>query len=313
MEDTLSSLLSSWEGVQRTPRMEQDVVGYVALSSSYLALGLAAFVCVFCVCHKNLGLLCSCGQHVRLKGFQNVHTCFFALLTMDVVHVILTIVYLVYISRAMIPEAFLAVSFLSLSRHLMVFVHLITVLMSICYLCDASSEGRLHYMSPFMLGLSVAFGAAYYFFFSMLAILGALIFLLVWVIISKSRFSRASPWKMPILFVATISVLVAFLPSFVFLCLVFYQRVYVTFHFYFYFEAGTNIQLFLDALLCSLILKLPVEEEQRCQEPNHVSVVSLPEVDPPPPAYESLGFTYPQQTSNHYGGGPENWHSGGGK
>ncbi|KAM3590401.1 uncharacterized protein V6R79_008882 [Siganus canaliculatus] len=158
MEDNLSSLINNWKGGQNST-VEELRADLLALTSVYLGLGGATFILVFCVLHKKLALLCCSGRHVQLKSFQNVHTFFFALLIMDVVHVAVTAIYMTdLVNDCDVLGANFCLSNHSvwmLSRYFMVVLLLFAALMSIRYLCDPPSEGKLCCMGPLVFVLFV--------------------------------------------------------------------------------------------------------------------------------------------------------------
>ncbi|KAM3591217.1 uncharacterized protein V6R79_024739 [Siganus canaliculatus] len=257
--------------------------GTVPFLLAEFALGVGAFITVFYVQWKSMGMLCSSSLH----GFQNVRTFLCALLTMDAIHVVVTVLYLLFIE--IIYIFFGGPLLLSLSIYFMVLVHLITALTLICFLCDPPSEGRLCCMAPVIIVSLMAFAAVYILLtFYVVIALGPVTFGVVLAIILKISSSRASKWKIPIGIVAMISFSVVFLPSFVPHCL-FIAHVDVPYIVFVHIVHGTNFQLVLDALLCFFILKLHMEEQQKRQRPNNDSAVPLSEVHSNPPEYDG-GF-----------------------
>ncbi|KAM3591001.1 uncharacterized protein V6R79_020392 [Siganus canaliculatus] len=318
MEDTVSSRLSSWEGTLTAPAPHHGVDGFLILLSAYTALGLCTFLLfVFCGWRKNLGLLLCCGAG-QLKGFQNVRTFLFALLALDVIHVMMTLSYLLEFSLG--ERNAYSLSWLShthsvwiLSRYFTVVLHLCTALISIYYLCDPAAVSRMRCISPVfyvfnIFVLLLACGTIYLFLSpDVVIVLGPVTIGLIFAIIYKNGFSTASKWRTWIVFVATVSFSIAFLPSFILHFLVITRLVDVAVLLYYYLQFATNIQLFLDALLCFFILKLNVAEEPSRQRPNHVLAAPRPERRVALPAYDNIEFTTYGETSfgGHFG------HSGG--
>ncbi|KAM3590461.1 uncharacterized protein V6R79_010141 [Siganus canaliculatus] len=298
MEDNLSSLINNWEGGQNST-VEELRADLLALTSVYLGLGGATFILVFCVLHKKLALLCCSGRHVQLKSFQNVHTFFFALLIMDVVHVAVTAVYMTDLVNDC--DVFGANSCLSnhsvwiLSRYFMVVLLLIAALMSIRYLCDPPSEGKLCCMGPLVFVLFVAFASVYVFLTPYIVIiLGPVTIGLIFAIIFKTRCSKVANWRtlFSLFFIVILSFLF-FLPSFVLHCLVITRLFSVTLSVYYYVQFCTNVQFFFDALFCCFILVLPMDVLRRTPGHQHGDIIVGGECF----GYGNYGYGY------HWGGG----------
>ncbi|KAM3590744.1 uncharacterized protein V6R79_015894 [Siganus canaliculatus] len=214
---------SLWKLEEKTQGLEESHVGAVVLASVYLVLGVVAFFCVFYVQRKKLGGL-SCSTHDRPKSLRNVHSFLIALLTVDFLHVIVTIsVLILFMTDTRDFVRSIGLNVWLASMHFMVFLHLITALTSICYLCTPPSKGRLPpwCMAPVMVLCLLALSALYsdYILYVETA-LGFFVIALVLSIIFRNCCSRESHlvtvWRIPIVLVAVISVCVCFFPSIIF-------------------------------------------------------------------------------------------------
>ncbi|KAM3590060.1 uncharacterized protein V6R79_002954 [Siganus canaliculatus] len=263
--DNVSNFLAIWEKSRNTTREEDNVFGFVLLLSWFAVLGVVAFLFLFSIQYKKVTVLFS-GKRFRLKGFQDVHTFFFALLTMDAIHVVVAIIYAISLSENCLSLGERFCLFVHgvwiVSRYFMVILHLFMALKSLNFLYDPSTEGNLHCMAPLIFVLFFLFDTFYEVLtFYLVVILAVVVIGLAFAIVLKGRFSGMSNWRIPIVILAMISFLVVFLPSFFFHCLIIKPVVDVTASAYLYFQFATDIQLFLDVLLCFFVMKMPVEEE----------------------------------------------------
>ncbi|KAM3590627.1 uncharacterized protein V6R79_013130 [Siganus canaliculatus] len=309
MEKSLGNLLHVWNGGLNST---QDQTGVVGLGSSYIALGVVAFICVFAVQRNKLGLLFLSRQHGRPLALQSVRSLLIALLVVDFIQIFVTIFYVIDLAEDCVSFGANSCLYVHvvwfLTRDFSVFLHLLTAMESIFYLCDPESRGRYPCIFPVQFALFIIYAIVFILLTSYVVIIMAPVAIgLVLFIIAKNRVSEqfclVTVWRIPIVIVAVITLLVSYFPSYFIDCLIMTDQVDVASSVYYYLQFGSNIQHFLDAFLCFFILKLPMEEEPRRQPPILISAISGPKLDSQPPAYENLGFISHGETQYHSSSG----------
>ncbi|KAM3590196.1 uncharacterized protein V6R79_005744 [Siganus canaliculatus] len=260
MGDSLSSHLNSWVRAQNST-LEESHSEFMNVSLVLLVPGVVVFVCLFSKLYKRRKT--SCSENDQLEGFQDVHTTL-PLLTMDVVHIAVTSFYFIDFSQGFVllgPHSCLLInSVWILSRYFMVIVHLITALMSICFLRDPPSKGKLRLMAPLTLVLFLIFAAVYLFLTPYIVIILGLVAigLIVTIRLKNPGLTKRTTH---IVSVSTMSLVIAFLPSFFFNCFVITHMISGSQSIYLHVQFFTNFQLMFDAMLCYLSLVLPMKED----------------------------------------------------
>ncbi len=281
-------LVSGWPYSRESPiRMASGVTENPLLEAGlllgYLLLGLVSFLWAFFsqrsrlnVFGESIALIMSF-QQGSLVGVQNVHYTLLSLLFMNVLNAITAIILAVSLINAYDVSLNIVIVTIVwfLSKNFGLIFHLQTALVSVLHLSYPQWGAKLRIVTT-VVSLVIIVIIPIYIFFSRVAtfLLAAVMFVLALAIIGKCISATVSPsvaiWKKWIVFVSMFTLFVICLPNFVLQCLLIsavdetelnkYANVYMNVLF------GTNIQLFLDGLLCFFILKLPSEEERQQQE-----------------------------------------------
>lgn len=282
MENSTYLLSSSLYGQESVRLMSAGVAGsptlLVGLLLGYTTLGLVSYMCAFRSQRNRLkafkeaiSLSCSCEQG-RLRGVQHIHNGLVILIFMDVVNAITAIILGIavsdFCSSKLTCVYVLLVWFLSRSFGLN--LHFLNALVCLLFLRKPQWGARLHKVHTSVILMIVAYVFVFVFLGSaatfILSFLPITLFIAIIVIGTMSTASpSASVWKKLIVFVATMTFLIVYAPSFILQWLVVsaeekYLIIWMNVLF------GTHFQIFMNGLLCYFILKLPSEEEERQQE-----------------------------------------------
>lgn len=295
-----TSLISSWlysrgAVVIMTEGADGNSKLAAGLLLAYFLLGLACYTWAFCSqrgklkdVKESIILSFSCKQG-SLRGVQHIHNSLSALVFVDLLNAITAIALAVQLLSSSSSDeltVFYVFVVWFLSKWFLEALHLLNALMSIIFLCQLQSEAKLRHIAAAVLFFLAVLCFLYVFLIQVAIYVHAVIvFGLVLAIIVKSTvpavFPSGNAGKIPIISVAMITFLFVYIPKFVIECLV-----RISHHNYWdtadkhsmlYEKAlfATNVQLFMDGLLCFFILKLPASDQQRQQNPSNIASIRV--------------------------------------
>ncbi|KAL4007247.1 hypothetical protein ACER0C_001099 [Sarotherodon galilaeus] len=266
------------------PKMEFGTKNWGVLVNNNLAagfllstslLGLVTYILAFSFQRGALRLLknsfitsFSC-EHMNLKGAQNTHVSLFALIFIDVVNVIGAMTYGSQLAAATCPgkTCLYTENLWIFSRRYLAMIHLLTALISILYLCHPHLGAKLRCVfSVVSLLICVLYYSSVLYTIEAEYLLEILTCGLAVAIVLTAALGSAATGgkkvKIGITVISMITFFAVYFPNFVLRYLVYsrwaadYETIYANVYYF------TNFNVFLDGLLCCLILKLSDGEKE---------------------------------------------------
>ncbi|CAI5671806.1 unnamed protein product [Oreochromis niloticus] len=266
------------------PKMEFGTKNWGVLVNNNLAagillstslLGLVTYIGAFSFQRGALSLLknsfitsFSC-EHMNLKGAQNTHVSLFVLLFIDVINVIGAMTFGSHLAAATClgNPCLYTYNLWMASRRYLVMIHLLTALISILYLCHPHLGSKLRCVfSVVSLLICVLYYSSVLYTIEAEYLLEILTCGLAVAIVLTAALGSAATGeekvKIGITVISMITFFAVYFPNFVLRYLVYsrltadYETIYANVYYF------TNFNVFLDGLLCCLILKLSDGEKE---------------------------------------------------